>query len=105
MGPAVRVLTVVVAPAALGKGNPSLESTEWAGSAAAVATVVMAAVGGRDAMEHGEQGHSWSARSQQRALPAGRRDDDRLEQKGTADFGERPGAWVTRTRSVGRRGG
>jgi hypothetical protein len=105
MGPAARVLTAVVAPAALGKGNPSSESTEWAGSTAAVATVVMAAVGGRDAMEHGEQGRSRSARSQQRARPAGRRDGDGPEQKGAADFGERPGARVARTRSVGRRGG
>jgi hypothetical protein len=95
----------VVAPATLGKGNLSSESTEWAGSVAAVATVDMAAVGGRDAMEHEEQGHGRSVRSQQRARPAERRDDDGPGQKGATDFGERPGVRVVRTRSVGRRGG
>jgi hypothetical protein len=82
MRPAARALTAVVAPAALGEGNPSSESTESAGSAAAAATVGMAAVGGRDAMEHGEQG----SRSERQEPAAGTTevegDDDGPERAG-----------------------
>jgi hypothetical protein len=46
----------VVAPTALGEGKPSAESMVRAESTAVAATVGMVAVGGKDAMEHGEQG-------------------------------------------------
>jgi hypothetical protein len=80
MGPAARALIAVVAPTALGKGKSSSESMEWAGSAAAAATVDMATIGGRDAMEHGEQG-SRSEREEPAAGAAGvEGDGDRPEQ-------------------------
>jgi hypothetical protein len=96
----------VVAPAALGEGKPSAESTVRVESAAVVVTVGMADVGGRCAMEHGEpgsrpwghgrqsppEGQSWGAR------PA-------LRKKRRAKHGDagRTAGWRRRSRHRGRK--
>jgi hypothetical protein len=47
-------MAAVVAPVALGEGKPTAESTVRVESAAVIAMVGMADVGGRCAKEHGE---------------------------------------------------